>query len=60
VGDVISGVGLGLFGRGFRALGPNRKREVFHFQFLVETRLKIERLRFYSRSWRCHQHTAKL
>jgi len=25
VGDIIIGVGLGIFGRGHRALGPNRK-----------------------------------
>jgi len=29
VGGVISGVGLGAFGWGYRALGSNCKREVF-------------------------------
>jgi len=33
VSDVISGVGLGLFGRGHQVLGPNRKREVFCSSF---------------------------
>jgi len=29
-GDFMSGVGLNLFGRGYRFLGPNHKRDVFH------------------------------
>jgi len=33
VGDVISGVGLHLFGRGYQALGPNCKRDVFCSSF---------------------------
>ena len=33
MGDVISKVGLGLFGQGYRALDPNRKREVFRSSF---------------------------
>jgi len=33
VGDVVSGVCLGLFGRGHRALGPNRKSQFFDSSF---------------------------
>jgi len=33
VGDVISGVGLGLFGRSFWGLGHNHKRGVFNSGF---------------------------
>jgi len=29
VGDIISGIGLGIFGRGHQVLGPNCKRKVF-------------------------------
>jgi len=29
VGNVISGVGLGIFGQGYLALGPNCKVDVF-------------------------------
>ena len=29
VGDIISGIGLGLFGRGHQALGPNCKNQFF-------------------------------
>jgi len=29
VGDVISGVGLGIFGQGHQALGPNHKSQFF-------------------------------
>jgi len=39
VGDVRSGVGLDLFGWGYRALGPNHKSEVFCSKFLLETKL---------------------
>jgi len=33
VDDVISGVGLGLFSRGHRALGTNRKSQFFDSSF---------------------------
>jgi len=33
VGDVISGVRLGLYGQGYRSLGPNRKSEKFRSSF---------------------------
>jgi len=44
VGDVISGVGLGLFGRGYRAVGPNNyfAQGSILLKILVETRLNSE------------------
>jgi len=33
VGEVISEVRLGLFGRGYQILGPNDKREAFRSSF---------------------------
>jgi len=33
VGDVITGLRLGLYGQGYRSLGPNRKSEVFRSGF---------------------------
>jgi len=33
VGNIISGIGLGLFGQGNQALGPNRRIEVFITSF---------------------------
>jgi len=34
VGDIVSGIGLGIFAQGFQALGPNCKREVFRSSIL--------------------------
>jgi len=35
VGDIISGVGLGIFGPGNQALGANAKNQVFDLIFIV-------------------------
>jgi len=40
VGDTINGIGLGLFGWGYWALGPQLQDGSILLNFLVETRLK--------------------